>query len=84
MVGGEYTIKAYNSYQIVPVMKLIRIRDYPRDSLVVKVNLPFESYRPGDTVTGTIKAEIPDGTAFESVPSFQFSANFELTDPTSG
>ena len=54
--GGEYTIKVSN-YQIPSAIKLVRIRDQPRDNLVVKVNIPFESYRPGDTVTGQIKVE---------------------------
>jgi hypothetical protein len=31
VVGGEYTITAYNSYQVAPAVRLIRIRDYPRD-----------------------------------------------------
>ncbi len=65
VVGGEYTIKA-NSYQIPETVKLIRIRDYPRDQLLVKTDLTFESYRPGDTVTGTIKVEQPNGEGFES------------------
>jgi hypothetical protein len=44
------------------------------------VDLPYESYRPGDTVTGSIKAELPDGSAFESAPTFQFSVNFEVAN----
>jgi len=31
--GGEYTISVSNYYSITPAVKLIRIRDYPRDSL---------------------------------------------------
>jgi len=75
--GGEYTLKVYSSSQISPGVKLIRIRDYPRDLINIKVDLPLESYRPGDKVTGKIKVELPDGSPFESAPSFQFSVNFE-------
>jgi len=61
-------------------VKLVRIRDYPRDQINIKVNLPLESYRPGDTVTGTIKAEMPDGSPFESTPTFDISSNFNVLD----
>ena len=65
--GGEYKIRvAASGGQVTPAVKLIRVRDYPRDMINVKVDLPLESYRPGDTVTGTIKAELPDGSPFES------------------
>lgn len=36
--GGEYSIVVFNS-QLPSAKKLIRIRDYSRDQLVVKVNL---------------------------------------------
>ena len=55
--GGEYTIRVYSNTNMAPVTKVIRIRDYPRDLLLVKTDLPYESYRPGDTVTGKIKVE---------------------------
>jgi len=67
VVGGEYIVKIVTSNgQITPARKLIRIRDYPRDLINIKVDLPLETYRPGDTVSGTIKAELPDGSAFDS------------------
>jgi len=77
--GGEYTISASNYYQVSPAVKLIRIRDYPRDAINVQVDLPVESYRPGDTVSGKIKVDLPDGSAFESAPTFSLSANFETS-----
>ena len=77
--GGEYTIAAYNYYQVSPAVKLIRIRDYPRDAINVQVDLPLESYRPGDTVNGKIKIDLPDGTAFESEAFFSLTANFETS-----
>jgi uncharacterized protein YfaS (alpha-2-macroglobulin family) len=77
-VGGEYTVKVVTSGgQVTPAIKLIRIRDYPRDLINVKVDLPLESYRPGDAVNGKIKAELPDGSPFEVAPIFSLSANFE-------
>ncbi len=81
--GGEYTIKVSSTSQVTPATKLVRIRDYPRDSINVKVDLPLESYRPGDTVTGSIKAELPDGSLFESEPSFEMSANFDVKSENS-
>ena len=81
VVGGEYIIKIVTSNgQITPARKLIRIRDYPRDLINVKVDLPLETYRPGDTVSGTIKAELPDGSAFKSEPAFRFTIDFESED----
>lgn len=78
VVGGEYTIKVVTSNgQVTPATKLIRVRDYPRDLINVKVDLPLESYRPGDTVTGKVKAELPDGSPFEVTPTFDLSASFE-------
>lgn len=55
--GGEYTIRASNNYYMPDAVKFVRIRDYPRDQLLVKTDLPLETYRPGDTVTGQIKVE---------------------------
>lgn len=86
VVGGEYTIKVATSYgQVTPATKLIRVRDYPRDLINVKVDLPLESYRPGDTVTGKVKAELPDGSPFEDTPLFDLSASFktQLSDGSS-
>lgn len=78
VVGGEYTIKVVTSNgQVTPATKLIRVRDYPRDLINVRVDLPLESYRPGDTVTGKVKAELPDGSPFEAAPIFDISASFE-------
>jgi hypothetical protein len=47
----------------------------------VKVDLPLESYRPGDTVSGKIKAELPDGSPFDNAPSFSLSVNFDSETP---
>ena len=78
VVGGEYTIKVVTSNgQVTPATKVIRVRDYPRDLINVKVDLPLEAYRPGDTVTGKVKAELPDGSPFEVAPLFDISASFE-------
>jgi uncharacterized protein YfaS (alpha-2-macroglobulin family) len=77
--GGEYTVSAYTYYQVSPAVKLIRIRDYPRDAINVQVDLPVESYRPGDTVSGKIKVDLPDGSAFETAPTFSLTANFETS-----
>lgn len=77
--GGEYTISASNYYSVTPAVKLIRIRDYPRDAINIQVDLPLESYRPGDTVSGKIKLDLPDGSPFESVPTYSFRASFETS-----
>jgi hypothetical protein len=78
VVGGEYVIKVVTSNgQITPASKLLRVRDYPRDLINVKVDLPLESYRPGDTVYGSIKVDLPDGSAFESEPTFRLNVDFE-------
>ncbi len=82
--GGEYTISASNYYSVTPAVKLIRIRDYPRDAINIQVDLPVESYRPGDTVSGKIKLELPDGSAFESVPTYSFTASFETSTAING
>jgi hypothetical protein len=77
VVGGEYTISSGNSYQIASACKLVRIRSYPRDQLQVKTVLPLESYRPGDTVSGTIKVDTNDGSPFEVNPTFDYSVSFD-------
>ena len=66
-----------------PAFKLLRIRDYPRDQINIEVDLPLETYRPGDTVNGKIKVNLPDGSPFESAPRFSLTANFETTLPDS-
>jgi uncharacterized protein YfaS (alpha-2-macroglobulin family) len=76
--GGEYQIKVSNTQTFPTVVKLIRIRDYPRDVLNIVADLPFESYRPGDQVTGKIKASTIDGEPFESAPTFSYSIDFEV------
>ena len=43
------------------------------------MDLPLETYRPGDTVSGKIKVDLPDGSAFESAPSYSLVANFETS-----
>lgn len=80
VTGGEYTVKTNSYSNIAPAVKLIRIRDYPRDVLNVETDLPFESYRPGDTVSGTIKASTIDGSTFETAPTYSYSVSFDLVD----
>jgi uncharacterized protein YfaS (alpha-2-macroglobulin family) len=80
VVGGEYTLKATSYNNVAPALKLIRIRDYPRDLITVETDLPYESYRPGDTVSGKIKASTIDGSAFESAPTFSYSVSFDTVD----
>jgi uncharacterized protein YfaS (alpha-2-macroglobulin family) len=77
-VGGEYVIKI-SSNNMAPAKKLIRIRDYPRDSLVVKAVLNQESYRPGDTVTGQLTVSQPDGEPFDISPAYTYSVTFNST-----
>lgn len=77
-VGGEYLITVYNNY-IACTKKLIRIRDYPRDQLVVKALLSLESYRPGDTVSGQLSVSQPDGEAFTKAPTYSYSINFNAS-----
>jgi hypothetical protein len=60
------------------VSKIIRIRNNPADLLQVQTYLPFESYRPGDTVQGTIKASTKDGSAFNSAPTFSYSVTLDV------
>lgn len=52
VVAGEYIINVGNSYQVAPASKLVRIMDTARQQLLVATTLPYESYNPGDTVTG--------------------------------
>ena len=49
--GGEYLIRASN-YQIPYAFRLVRVRNYPRDKLVITIQLNADSYRPGDLITG--------------------------------
>ncbi len=46
----------------------------------MKTDLPYETYRPGDTVSGMIKVEQKDGSPFESKPTFSFSVEFEVNN----
>jgi uncharacterized protein YfaS (alpha-2-macroglobulin family) len=70
IASGEYTIQVKHILYLQTTTKIIRIRDYPRDLILVKTDLTFESYRPGDTVSGIIKAELKDGRPFEDKVSF--------------
>ena len=47
--GGLYTVRVSN-YNIGTVSKQLRIRDYPRNKLVVTTTLTQDSYRPGDII----------------------------------
>ena len=76
-VGGDYLLKAYNSYSVAPALRKIRIRDYPRSQLEVTVTLPLESYRPGDTVSGSVQVNTIDGSAFDNPPTFDLSVSFD-------
>ena len=73
--GGEYYIYVYG-YYMSPAKKLVRIRDYSRDMLVVSGVLNQESYAPGDTVTGKLTVRQVDGEAFKTAPTYSFSVNF--------
>lgn len=52
--GGEYIITISNSKAPIS-KKLVRVRDYQRDELIVTTSLSYESYFPGDNVNGKIK-----------------------------
>ena len=72
ITAGEYLIQVWNVNSLQTTSRLIRIRDYFRDLISIKTDLQFESYRPGDTVTGTIKAELMEGKLFEGKVLFTF------------
>lgn len=80
IVGGEYTLKTNSYSNVAPAMRLIRIRDYPRDVIRIESNLPYESYRPGDTVSGNIKVSTVDGTPLDEHASFSLDVNFNTVN----
>ena len=60
---------AENQFNLPQVSKLFRVRDHPIEMIQIEADLPYESYRPGDTVYGTFKAQLKDGRTFDSRPS---------------
>lgn len=54
--SGEFSVVAENPFNLPQVSKLFRIRDHPIEMIQIEADLPYESYRPGETVYGTFKA----------------------------
>lgn len=81
--GGEYMIKVAG-YDIPCVNKIVRVRDYDRQQLVVTTEWDRDSYFPEETVTGTISVAPSDGYAFKEAPSIDYSIEFgDQTIPVS-
>ena len=57
--------------------KIIRIQEYTRPSLQITATLDANSYFPGQTVSGTLRASTLDGSPFSDPPTFDFSVFFE-------
>ncbi|CDW71945.1 large extracellular alpha-helical protein [Stylonychia lemnae] len=76
-VGGEYSISVY-SYSLARTTKIFRVRDYPRDELVITSLTSLDSYKPGQTIDGKINVQQANGEAFESdsLPTFEYSLDF--------
>lgn len=51
--GGQYKIVVKGSY-FADAIRVIRIRDYEMQQLVVEAEFSSDSYLPGDTVAGTL------------------------------
>lgn len=73
--GGEYMIKIAG-YNVPCVNKIVRVRDYDRQQLVIQTEWDRDTYFPEETVTGTIKVTPADGYAFKSAPSIDYSIGF--------
>ncbi|CDW84292.1 a-macroglobulin complement component [Stylonychia lemnae] len=76
-VGGEYSIIA-QSISIPKITKMFRVRDYPRDQLVITSMTSLDSYQPGQTIDGKINVEQANGEGFQtsSLPTYEYSLNF--------
>jgi len=56
--------------------RIVQVRTYNKPLLDIAVELPLESYFPGDTILGTISVRNQDGTLFQDTPSFSYSVDF--------
>jgi uncharacterized protein YfaS (alpha-2-macroglobulin family) len=74
-VGGEYKIVIQGSYMADSIRK-VRVRQYERELLVAQAELSAESYKPGDNVTGVLRVKTPEGTSFQSLPTYSHVVNF--------
>jgi hypothetical protein len=57
-------------------IRKVRVRQYERELLVAQAELSAESYKPGDNVTGVLRVKTPEGTSFQSLPTFSYVVNF--------
>jgi hypothetical protein len=53
--------------------RLIRIRSYNREILLVQATFDKETYNPGDTVNGQLTVNRTDGVAFTDSDKLSFS-----------
>jgi len=73
--GGEYLIKT-SGRSVACSTRLVRVRDYDRQQLVVQTEWDRDSYFPEETVFGTITVTPSDGYKFETAPTIDYSLDF--------
>lgn len=73
--GGEYLIRTAG-YNFPCSNKIVRVRDYDRQQLVVQTEFDRDTYYPGETVTGTIIVTPADGNPFRSPPTINYDIYF--------
>jgi hypothetical protein len=59
--GGEYKIVISGSY-IADAIKVVRIREYQQEELVISAQLSQEAYLPSETVNGILRVRTATGT----------------------
>jgi len=57
--------------------RLVRVREYEADQIIIDVTLNQESYLPGDNVTGSISVRNADNSSFIVPPTFSFSLIYD-------
>ena len=58
--------------------RVIKIRSYNRQSLIVSATFDEESYFSGELVSGNLSVALPDGGVLQSSPTFSFVVNFGI------
>lgn len=73
--GGEYQIRL-SGYSVPCANKIVRVRDYDRQNLVITTEWDRDTYFPGDLVTGTVVVQPSDGNAFSKSPTVDYNIDF--------
>ncbi len=73
--GGEYKIVISGSY-IADAIRVIRIREYQQEELVITAQLTQEAYLPGETVSGILRVRTATGSQLAQPATFSYSVNF--------